>query len=82
MTLKEAYMVLRRYEDYRVGFDHRRICDAFPSREYPDAFQLILASQSLDRPLVNCAKCKHRGVGSACKLRVKGECKMFEEVKG
>ena len=81
MTLKEAYRVLRRYEDYRIGFDHRCVCDAFPSREYSEAVQLILASRGLGKPIINCAQCVHQGVGSACKLHVRGECTKFKEVQ-
>ena len=81
MTLKEAYRVLRRYEDYRIGFDHRCVCDAFPSREYSEAVQLILASRGPGKPIINCAQCVHHGLVPACKLRVKGECHKFEEVK-
>jgi hypothetical protein len=29
----------------------------------------------------DCAQCVHQGVGSACKLHVRGECTKFEEVK-
>ena len=82
MTLTEAYRVLRRYEDFRLGFDERNVADVFPEQEHSQAIRLILASQCLDRPLVNCAKCKHQGVGSACKLHVRGECTKFEEVDG
>lgn len=32
MTLKEAYRILRRYEDFRIGFDERNVFDAFPER--------------------------------------------------
>ena len=81
MTLKEAYRILRRCEDFRRGFDHRCVCDAFPSGEHSQAIRLILASQCLDRPIVNCAKCKHQGVGVACVKNVKGECSRFEEVQ-
>lgn len=81
MTLTEAYRILRRYEDFRLGFDHRCVCDAFPSGEHREAVQRILASRGLGKPLINCAQCAHQGVGSACKLHVKGECTKFEEVK-
>ena len=82
MTLTEAYRVLRRYEDFRLGFDERNVADVFPEQEHSQAIRLILASQWLDKPLINCAQCVHRGVGSVCKLHVKGECTKFEEVKG
>jgi len=82
MTLTEAYRVLRRYEDFRLGFDERNVADVFPEQEHSQAIRLILASQGLDRPLVNCARCKHQGVGVACKKGVKGECAKFKEVEG
>ena len=82
MTLKEAYRILRRFEDFRLGFDHRCVCDAFPSGDYREAVQLILAAQGLDKPLINCAQCAHQGVGMVeCWKKVKGECKKFEEVQ-
>lgn len=84
MTLTEAYRVLRRYEDVRLGFDHRCDWDAFPTGEHCEAIRLILASQGLGKPLINCARCEHHCVGrvTCCTLRVKGECTKFEEVKG
>lgn len=82
MTLTEAYRVLRRYDDFRIGFDHRCVCDAFPNGEHREAFRLILASQGLGKPLINCAQCAHQSVGMVgCLKKVKGECKKFEEVK-
>ena len=82
MTLQEAYRILRRYEDFRAGFDQRCVCDAFPSREYREAAQRILASRGLGKPIINCAQCVHHGFVDDCKLRVVGECTKFEEVKG
>jgi len=82
MTLTEAYRILRRYEDFLLGFDARCVGDAFPSMECFEAIRLILASQGLGKPIINCAQCVHQGVGSACKLHVRGECTKFEEVKG
>jgi len=81
MTLPEAYRILRRYEDFRIGFDHRCVCDAFPSGEHREAVQLILASRWLGQPLMNCDRCVHEGVGSVCRLHVRGECKMFKAVE-
>jgi len=82
MTLQEAYRILRRYEDFRIGFDYRCVCDAFPSGEHREAVQRILASRGLGKPIINCAQCVHQGVGSACKKGVKGECAKFKEVEG
>ena len=83
MTLKEAYRVLRRYEDFRLGFDERNVADVFPEQEHRQAIRLILASQVLGKPIINCAQCVHQGVGVvACWKKVKGECTKFEEVKG
>ena len=81
MTLTEAYRILRRYEDFRIGFDYRCVCDAFPSGEHREAVQRILASRGLGKPIINCAQCVHQGVGSACKLHVRSECTKFEEAK-
>ena len=88
MKLKDAYRILRRYEDFRIGFDYRCVCDAFPSGEHREAVQRILASRGLGKPIINCAQCVHQGVGvvyhglvPACKLHVKGECTKFEEVQ-
>ena len=82
MTLQKAYRVLRRYEDFRAGFDQRCVCDAFPSREYREAVRRILASRGLGKPIINCAQCVHHGFVDDCKLHVRGECTKFEEWKG
>ena len=54
MTLKEAYRVLRRFEDWRGGGDWRAIDEAFPKREHREAIKMILASQGLDRTIADC----------------------------
>ena len=82
MTLKEAYRVLRRYGDFLLGFDERNVADVFPSGEHRAAVRHILVSWGLGKPIINCAQCVHRGVGSACNLHVKGECSRFEEEHG
>ena len=84
MTLKEAYRVLRRFEDWRGGGDWRTIDEAFPKREHREAIKMILASQWLDKPIADCGSCRHHAGDSRpaiCKLRVKGECSRFEEVE-
>lgn len=82
MTLKEAYRVLQRFEDWRSGKDRRAAQEAFSTNEHREAIKLILASQGLDKPIADCGRCVHRGLVTACKLRVKGECTKFEEAKG
>jgi len=84
MTLKEAYRVLRRFEDWRGGGDWRTIDEAFPKREHREAIKMILASQGLDKPIADCENCRHYAGDSRpaiCKLRVVGECTKFKEVK-
>lgn len=79
MTLKEAYRVLRRFEDWRGGGDWRTIDGAFPKREHREAIKMILASQGLDKPIADCEACKHRtSKGVGCSLLVRGECTQFE----
>jgi len=80
MTLKEAYRVLRRFEDWRSGVDCRATEEVLPANEHREAIKLILAAQGLDKPIADCKRCVHRGLVTACKLRVKGECTKFEEV--
>jgi len=93
MTLKEAYRVLRRYEDWCIGKDRRTSDDALYEPGVREAIRLILASRVLGKPLIDCDLCRHaewppRGAMACkpgalgCKLRVVGECTKFEEVKG
>lgn len=82
MTLKEAYRVLQRFEDWRSGKDRRAAQEAFTANEHREAIKLILAAQGLYKPIADCGRCVHRGLVTACKLGVKGECTKFEEVKG
>ena len=82
MTLKEAYRVLRRFEDWRGGGDWRTIDEAFPKREHREAIKMVLASQGLDKPIAGCGSCRHYAGGgqpAVCLLRVRGGCKKFEE---
>lgn len=84
MTLTEAYRVLRRFEDWRSGCDYRLISETFNKGEAGEAIRLILASQGLDKAIADCGSCRHYAGDDqpvACKLRVKGECTKFEEVK-
>lgn len=79
MTLKEAYKILRRFEDWRLGKDFRIMESALPTREHREAIALILASQGLDKPIADCENCRHQTskmVG--CDKLVRGECKQFE----
>lgn len=69
MTLKEAYRIMRRFEDWRYGADKRDLYDVFPEdfkrgsapaqRTWTQAFKMILASQGLDRPIADCSNCQH-----------------------
>ena len=91
MTLKEAYRVLRRFEDWRSGKDCRTVEEAFPTNEHREAIQLILAAQGLYKPIADCGRCRHykgddyiknnRSYCIVCDHAVRGECTKFEEVK-
>ncbi len=85
MTLKEAYIVLRRYEDWRLGFDDRCLNDAFPEnranpRLVSQAISLILSAHGCAHHIADCRKCRHFSL-SECRLEVKGECKSFEPIE-
>ena len=85
MTLKEAYIVLRRYEDWRLGVDGRCMNDAFPEdrtnpRLISQAISLILAAHDCAGPIANCRDCRRFEI-TGCRLEVKGECKMFMPIE-
>lgn len=85
MTLKEAFVVLRRFEDWRIGRDCRPIGDAFPEEFKGDlgrtpvrqAFAMVLAAQGLDKPIADCRACAYYGAGG-CGKEVRGECHEWE----
>jgi hypothetical protein len=88
MTLKEAYRVLRRFYDWRYGLDRRRASEAFPDEDkisnylpsQAQAFEVILASQGLDKPIAFCGKCQHFNQ-HGCSKGIKGECTKWEAIK-
>lgn len=86
MTLKQACIVLRRYEDWRLGVDGRAMKDAFPEdranpRLISQAISLILSAHDCARPIANCRDCRRFDI-TGCKVEVKGECKSFTPIEG
>lgn len=91
MTLKEAYIVLRRALDLRESRDRREYHDIFPEdaiiNDVGDevvnkALTAVLTAQGLGKPRMNCLVCRYyRGPKIRCRLRVVGECTSFEEKK-
>ncbi len=87
MTLKEAYVVLRRFQDWRAYGDDRSFGAAFPEERTGDgkqlrteAIDLILKEHGLGRPIANCADCRHWNIQQAkCLLDVRGYCTNFEQ---
>ena len=60
MTLDQALTVLRRFQDWRRGIDYRPMPDAgIESREVGQAIDVILGHYGLDKPLIDCSKCKY-----------------------
>ena len=91
MTLKEAYRILRRYEDWCIGKDCRTSDDALYEPGVREAIKTILKPRGMVKPLIDCDLCRHaewppRGAMASkpgalgCKLGCIGECTKFEEV--
>lgn len=86
MTLKEAYRLLRRYQDWRSGADERTFGRAgLTPSGVTETIEMILASQGLAPPLADCKNCKHGDFSeiesSGCQAKQKGECKKFEPIQ-
>jgi hypothetical protein len=79
--LKEAAIILRRFQDWRKGYDVRTIADAgINAVELSEAIDLILGFMDYPEPLTNCKNCKSNNV-VFCQRVVNGkECK-FERVE-
>ena len=60
MKFKDAILCLRRFQDWRQGYDCRPMPDAGiePAR-LTKAINLILARHGMPKPLRNCEKCEH-----------------------
>jgi hypothetical protein len=79
--LKEAAIILRRFQDWRKGYDVRTIADAgINAVELSEAIDLILGFMDYPEPLTNCKDCKSNDV-VFCQRVIEGkECK-FERVE-
>lgn len=77
MTLNEAYKILRRYQDWRIGYDLRALknCDI---ELMGKAIDVILQSQNLVNPIADCARCRNLDPDSVCNADQIGECHSFE----
>lgn len=80
--LKEAAIILRRFQDWRKGYDVRTIADAgINAVELSEAIDLILGFMDYPEPLTNCRECKSNNESVFCQRIVNGkECK-FEKVE-
>lgn len=93
MTLNEAFIALRRYEDYRSGRDCRLQTLCWPelmSSIVPEAIRVLLAHHRQSEPIADCRRCKHYDVyvtayagnkDKVCLAKQVGECKAFEATK-
>lgn len=79
--LKEAAIILRRFQDWRKGYDVRTIADAgINAVELSEAIDLILGFMDYPEPLTDCKNCKSNDV-VFCQRVIEGkECK-FERVE-
>ena len=79
--LKEASIILRRFQDWRKGYDIRTIADAgINAVELSEAIDLILGFMDYPEPLTDCKNCKSNET-VFCQRVVDGkECK-FEKVE-
>ena len=60
--LKEAAIILRRFQDWRKGYDVRTMIDAdINLQEVGDAIDRILSFFDLPNPITNCTYCKWNG---------------------
>jgi hypothetical protein len=80
--LKEAAIILRRFQDWRKGYDVRTIADAgINSVELSEAIDLILGFMDFPEPLTDCKNCKSNNESVFCQRVIEGkECK-FERVE-
>lgn len=77
MTLQEAYRILRRYQDWRNGYDLRSLERAELS-SMGEAIDMILQSQGLGKPIADCERCRNLDPYGACNANQIGECNSFE----
>lgn len=60
--LQEAAKVLRRFQDWRLGYDVRTMTEADLSpSEMTAAIDTLLAFFDLEKPLVDCRRCQYNG---------------------
>ena len=80
--LKEAAIILRRYQDWRKGYDIRNMDDAgINAVELSEAIDLILGFMDYPEPLMDCLKCKSNNGSVSCQRVVDGEECKFERVE-
>ena len=80
--LKEAAIILRRFQDWRKGYDVRTIADAgINAVELSEAIDLILGFMDYPKPLTDCKNCKSNDV-VFCQRVIEGkECKFEKETE-
>ena len=78
--LQEEAIILRRFQDWRRGYDVRNMFDAgIDSKELGIAIDKILAFFGYAKPLTDCGNCKHN-IDAHCDSAVC--CREVKEVKG
>lgn len=80
--LQEAAIILRRFQDWRKGYDIRTKEDAgINAVELSEAIDLILGFMDYPEPLTDCKNCKSNNESVFCQRVIDGkECK-FEKVE-
>ena len=80
--LKEAAIILRRYSDWRKGYDIRTIGDAgINAVELSEAIDLILGFMDYPDPLMDCMRCKSNNGSVSCQRVIEGKKCKFEQVE-
>jgi hypothetical protein len=90
MTLKKALRLLRRFQDWRCGFDERTMDASLKDGDAPfttnvitTAIDRILAHHKLGKPFTVCERCQFFDpIEGTCKPNVQGECGQFKECDG
>lgn len=94
MTVDEAAMYLRRFQDWRQGRDGRTMDDALAMRDKDGskllnapqaigvAIDAILAHHGQGKVRIDCARCRHLGDSAQpCSLGAVGDCSEFQPIE-
>jgi len=84
MSLKEAYLILRRYQDWRSGRDFRCLNDSgLEPKLVGSAVEMILSANNLSRPITDCSSCANNThddtMVNPCRLKVVGLCSSYQQ---